>query len=103
MHLVCFAKEGGTMATHHRRRVVAFNAGVWAFALGSAVALGYALNRPVHSRGAVGVTAPQPTDTFVVDEGPGVIVIPPVTIVGARPAPVESRPGGVEPGPDKGN
>ena len=64
------------MATSHKRRIVAFNAGVWAFALGSAVALGYVLNRPHPVREAPDVTAPDTCD--------GVLVIPPITIVGSR-------------------
>lgn len=88
------------MASSHKRRIIAFNAGVWAFALGSAVALGYVLNRPVRTRGGAELIAPAASDTCAAETARGVLIVPPVTIVGSRSPGESARTS--EPPPDIG-
>ncbi|HEY6462065.1 MAG TPA: hypothetical protein VIY73_17990 [Polyangiaceae bacterium] len=78
------------MAGKKTRTAFAVAAGVWFAALGSAAALTYDLNRPLH---AVVVSSepsnpPVPaldaTSTFVVEPVPGTLYVPTVTIVARR-------------------
>jgi hypothetical protein len=78
------------MASSHKRRMIAFNAGGWAFALGLAGALEYALNDSFRTRGGADLGAPAESDTCAVQTAPRVVIGPPIAIIGSRPAGAKS-------------
>lgn len=77
------------MASTHKRRIVALNAGVWAFALGLAVAMGYVIHRPSWTQSVHEQAAPAASNAYA-GGTPGILIVPPITIFGSRPAGAES-------------
>jgi hypothetical protein len=90
-------KELAVMASM-KKRLAIVTAIVWTCAFGSAAALGYVLDRPLHPRGTpehVAAPAPPPPsgDVFVVPpaEPAPALIIPTITIVGPAPRPAVKK------------
>jgi len=88
------------MTSMKRRTAIAVTVGVWVAALGSAAALTYDLNRPMHLAGAtaqlaVPIHAERAAVAESVLELQPVLYIPTITVVGQMP----HRPGVREPKP----